>query len=103
MDAINYFQNRHNAFKTMHENDEIAKNNNTLIGRYIKESINDNYIYYIITNVEGNTVSTQWAEVMDSLEHPYFSKDKVIDIEYALANIESRNAITENINNSVAA
>jgi len=49
----------------MEELRELATQNNTLVGRILRFQVADSYAIYVITEVNGSTVETEWVDYCD--------------------------------------
>jgi len=75
--------------------DKRAKEEGTLVGRYIKEPCCDSVAIYEIIREYKKTVKIRVLQVGDNWEIPYWGQETKIDIEYARNNIGYRDRLDE--------
>ena len=77
------------------ELDELAKANDTILGRQIKFPMADSYAYYIITKVNKKTVEITWVKYCDAWQDKRAGYCANLDIEYATAEVKGQDRLAE--------
>ena len=75
------------------EIDDLARANNTLLGRQIKFPMADSYAYYIITKVNVRTVEITWVKYCDAWQDQRAGYCSNLNIDYATAEIKGQDAL----------
>lgn len=65
------------------EIDELAKANDTILGRQIRFPMADSYAYYIVTKVNQKTVEITWVKYCDAWQDDRAGYCSNLDREYA--------------------
>lgn len=82
-------------FKELKEQDEEAKDKNTLVGRFISEPFADGKATYVITKENKKSVRIHVATGFgDDWTIPYWGAETAINKNYALQKIRSQEALT---------
>jgi len=83
-------------FKALQREDQKAKNNNQLVGRYIAEPYADGKAYYRITKVNKKTVRIEVVtEIGDDWVIPYWGEVASIDRAYAENSVAYRDRLAK--------
>lgn len=79
--------------KLMDELRQLAKTNNTLLGRIIKFPYADGYAMYVVTKVNKKTVRIDWIDYMDGWVDQRCGEQAMLDMDYAKQVIEGEDAL----------
>ena len=77
------------------ELDELAKANDTILGRQIKFPMADSYAYYIITKVNKKTVEITWVKYCDAWQDQRAGYCANLGIDYATAEVKGQDRLAE--------
>ena len=77
------------------ELDELAKANDTILGRQIKFPMADSYAYYIITKVNKKTVEITWVKYCDAWQDKRAGYCANLGIDYATAEVKGQDRLAE--------
>jgi hypothetical protein len=69
--------------KMWNELSQLARNNNTLLGRIVKFQYADSHAYYIITKVNKRNVVITWLDYCDRWVDDRCGKNAYLSLEYA--------------------
>jgi hypothetical protein len=61
----------------------LSKENNTILGRVIKFSVNDSYAYYVIVNIRDVNVDIVWLDYGKGYQNLKFTEFDTIPFDYA--------------------
>jgi hypothetical protein len=81
--------------KAIDELKELAKTNNTLLGRIIKFPHADSYAMYVITKVNKKYVRIDWLDYCDGWVDERCGKAAFIEKEYALQKTQGEDALSK--------
>ena len=81
--------------KLQEEIDELAKANDTILGRQIKFPMADSYAYYIITKVNKRTVEITWVKYCDAWQDRRAGYCANMNIDYVTAEVKGQDALAE--------
>jgi hypothetical protein len=73
--------------------EDLAKSNNTLLGRTMRFPMADSYSYYIITKVSKRTVKLEWIDYCDGWVEPRLGKSGCLDLSYVKETFEIKNKL----------
>jgi hypothetical protein len=92
--SMKHFDHFDANFKKLVAQDEKAKDEDKLVGRYIQEQIADGYAYYVIVRENKRTVRIRHATGLgDDWMIPYWGEEASIDKSYALQRIDWRDGL----------
>ena len=77
------------------EIDELAKANNTILGRQIKFPHADSYAYYVITKVNKRSVEITWVKYCDAWQDSRAGYQSLLDFDYANQQVRGQDALAE--------
>jgi hypothetical protein len=85
--------------KKMNEKDANAKNQNILLGRFLRESAADGYAFYEIIRVNKKTVRVRVIKnIGDDYRVPQWGNEATVPLNYAINNIQFRDRISDLFN-----
>lgn len=67
---------------------ELARKNNTLLGRIVKFQMADSYAYYVISKVNTKTVEVSWVDYCDGWIDNRLGKKGSLSINYVQPQIK---------------
>ena len=77
------------------EIDELAKANDTILGRQIKFPMADSYAYYVITKVNKQTVEITWVKYCDAWQDSRAGYQSLLNFDYANQQVRGQDALAE--------
>lgn len=83
------------AWEELRAKDQAAKEEDTLVGRYISEPSADGHAVYDIVAVGEDTVDIEVIDIDDAWVIPYWGRKATIGREYVQAHVENRDRIKE--------
>jgi hypothetical protein len=81
--------------KLQEEIDELAKANNTILGRQIKFPMGDGYAYYVITKVNKKTVEITWVKYCDAWQDRRAGYQSLLNFDYANQQVKGQDRLAE--------
>jgi len=81
--------------KLQEEIDELAKANDTILGRQIKFPMADSYAYYIITKVNKRTVEITWVKYCDAWQDSRAGYCSNLNFDYANQQVRGQDKLAE--------
>lgn len=79
----------------MNELEELAKANNTILGRTIKFPQADSYALYVITKVNKNRVTIDWVNWCDAWVDDRCGYRSTLDLRYATQHVKGQDDMTK--------
>jgi len=77
------------------EIDELAKANDTILGRQIKFPMADSYAYYVITKVNKRTVEITWVKYCDAWQDQRAGYCSNLNFDYANQQVRGQDKLAE--------
>jgi len=84
------------------EIDELAKANNTILGRQIKFPMADSHAYYVITKVNKRTVEITWVKYCDAWQDQEAGYCSNLDIDYANKQVNGQDMLAKMFSKKIA-
>jgi len=81
--------------KLQEEIDELAKANDTILGRQIKFPMADSYAYYVITKVNKRTVEITWVKYCDAWQDSRAGYCSNLNFDYANQQVRGQDRLAE--------
>ena len=81
--------------KLQEEIDELAKANDTILGRQIKFPMADSYAYYVITKVNKRTVEITWVKYCDAWQDSRAGYCSNLNFDYANQQVRGQDKLAE--------
>jgi hypothetical protein len=77
------------------EIDELARANDTILGRQIKFPMGDGYAYYVITKVNKRSVEITWVKYCDAWQDSRAGYQSLLDFDYANQQVRGQDKLAE--------